>query len=90
MTLQQKILVLQTILSEVRENYVDSFKTDVLFYFGDFEEEDVKLDFLKNLKYEVDIKARVELLLSKIVLQFNHEEDSLGDFIFYDLSRDKI
>lgn len=87
LTHQQKISVLQSILNDVVEGYAEGFKTDVLFYFGDFEMGDVKLDFLKGLQDEVEIKARVELLLSQIVLKFNEEEDSLGDFIFHELSR---
>jgi hypothetical protein len=87
LTHHQKIYILQSILNDVGESYAEGFKTDVLFYFGDFEVGDVKLDFLKGLQDEVEIKARVELLLSQIVLKFNEEEDSLGDFIFYELSR---
>ncbi|MEY5040579.1 MAG: hypothetical protein RLZZ414_104 [Bacteroidota bacterium] len=87
LTHYQKISILQSILKDVGKGYSESFKTDVLFYFGDFEVGDVKLDFLKGLQVEVEIKARVELLLSQIVLKFNEEEDSLGDFIFYELSR---
>lgn len=83
-----KISILENYLLEVNDNYADSFKTDILFYFNEFE--DVQTDdfkFLKKLNYKEEIYLLVDDLTSKIVLKFNEDEEQLSDFIFYELNK---
>jgi hypothetical protein len=80
---EEKIDILKNHLSTIEDNYADSFKTDIFFYFGDFNINDGKLNFLNNLISENEINQWVNNLTSKIVLKFNEEEEELSDFIFY-------
>jgi len=82
-----KIKFLKLYLSDIKDNYADSFKTDILLYFDDFEnlqENGIKLNFLKNLNSEEEIYNWINNLTSKIVMKFNEEEEELSDFIFYE------
>lgn len=77
----EKAEILKTCLEDIGESYADSFKTDILFYFGDFEEADLRLKFLEQLNSKKEIEDWVERITSKIVLKFNEEEESLGEFL---------
>ena len=79
----EKATILRNCLEELGSSYADSFKTDLLFYFGDFEEADTRLSFLHKLHSETEIRKWVERINSLIVLKFNEEEEGLGDFVFY-------
>lgn len=84
-----KITILKAYLTDIKDTYSDSFKTDILFYFDEFENlqvNDLKLNFLKNLKSKEEIKNWVDNLTSKIVIKFNEDEEQLSDFIFYTLN----
>lgn len=84
---EDKIEILKAYLSDIKDNYADSFKTDIWFYFDAFEnveENNVKLSFLKKLKSKEDIHNWVDNLTSKIVMKYNEEEEQLSDFIFYE------
>ncbi len=83
----EKIEILKEYLSEIKDNYADSFKTDIMLYFNDFEDvnsEDFK--FLSELKSKEDIYKWIDKLTSKIVMKFNEDEEQLSDFIFYTLN----
>lgn len=83
----EKIEILKEYLSEIKDNYADSFKTDIILYFNDFEDvnsEDFK--FLSELKSKEDIYKWVDKLTSKIVMKFNEDEEQISDFIFYALN----
>ena len=83
----EKIEILKEYLSEIKDNYADSFKTDIMLYFNDFEDvnsEDFK--FLSELKSKEDIYKWIDKLTSKIVMKFNEDEEQLSDFIFYALN----
>jgi len=83
----EKIEILKEYLSEIKDNYADSFKTDIMLYFNDFEDvnsEDFK--FLSELKSKEDIYKWVDKLTSKIVMKFNEDEEQISDFIFYALN----
>ncbi|SEH38161.1 hypothetical protein [Epilithonimonas hominis] len=84
----EKIEILKEYLSEIKDNYADSFKTDIMLYFNDFEDvnsEDFK--FLSELKSKEDIYKWVDKLTSKIVMKFNEDEEQISDFIFYALNQ---
>lgn len=83
----EKIEILKEYLSEIKDNYADSFKTDIMLYFNNFEDfnsEDFK--FLSELKSKEDIYKWVDKLTSKIVMKFNEDEEQISDFIFYALN----
>jgi hypothetical protein len=83
----EKIEILKEYLSEIKDNYADSFKTDIMLYFNDFKDvnsEDFK--FLSELKSKEDIYKWIDKLTSKIVMKFNEDEEQLSDFIFYTLN----
>jgi len=83
----EKIEILKEYLSEIKDNYADSFKTDIMLYFNDFEDvnsEDFK--FLSELKSKEDIYKWIDKLTSKIVMKFNEDEEQISDFIFYALN----
>ncbi|MFA5557581.1 MAG: hypothetical protein WDA29_10865 [Flavobacteriaceae bacterium] len=83
----EKIEILKEYLSEIKDNYADSLKTDIILYFNDFEDvnsEDFK--FLSELKSKEDIYKWVDKLTSKIVMKFNEDEEQISDFIFYALN----
>lgn len=85
---EEKIEILKEYLSEIKDNYADSFKTDIMLYFNDFEDvnsEDFK--FLSELKSKEDIYKWVDKLTSKIVMKFNEDEEQISDFIFYALNQ---
>lgn len=81
-----KIEILKSYLSEENYNYADSFKTDILLHFNEFDntqENNIRLNFLKNLKSKEDIRNCIDNLTSKIVMKYNEDEEQLSDFIFY-------
>jgi len=85
----EKIELLMNYLEDIKDNYADSFKTDILFYFDEFEdidESDPRLKFLNRLNSKEEIHHRVDNLTSKIVLKFDEDEIGLSDFIYYELN----
>lgn len=86
---EDKIDILETYLSDIKDNYADSFKTDILFYFDSFnniEENNGKLRFLKKLKSKQDIENWVDKLTSKIIMKYDADEEQLSDFISYEIN----
>ena len=84
LTFNEKLTLLENYLSEIKDNYSDSFKTDILFYLEDFETTNKKLNFLKELNSDNEIYNWVDNLTSKIVMKYNENEDQLSDFIYYE------
>lgn len=82
--LDDKIEILRMCLLDIKDSYADSFKTDIIFYFNEFEDvQKVDFSFLKKLDSKEEIHNWVDNLTSKIVVKFNEEEEQLSDFIFY-------
>ena len=85
--LEDKIDILKNYLFINKNTYADSFKTDVLLYFNNFEDmENTDVKFLDKLNCIEDIHNWVDSLTSIIVMKFNEDEDQLSDFIFYTLN----
>ncbi|HTO15893.1 MAG TPA: hypothetical protein VLZ83_08980 [Edaphocola sp.] len=85
--LEFKIEILKSYLVDIQDNYADSFKTDILFYFNQFENiNNIDFKFLSVLNSKKDIHNWVDNLTSKIVMKFNEEEEQLSDFIFYSIN----
>jgi hypothetical protein len=81
MTLKEKIADLKEELENIQDNYVDSFKTDIQFTIGDFDTTNPKLNFLTSLKSKTEITSWIDKLLSRVVMKFDEECESLNDFI---------
>lgn len=82
MTRSQKIKVLENYLIRTPENFRDSFKTDIYLFFNeDFTKDNPLLGFLDSLNKKSEIESWVDLLTSQIVLKFDEEMETIGDFI---------
>jgi len=83
-SLSQKIHFLKIILEKEKENYADSFKTDIIIYFDDdFTESNRSLSFLNKLSSFAEIQNWVDNLTSKFVMKFDAEHEQENDFIEY-------
>lgn len=82
LTYDQKIQALKNCLEDVGDSYADSFKTDILFYFNDFDPADQKLAFLHDLDFEEEIVGWVNRITSLIVMKYEEEEEGLGEFVW--------
>lgn len=78
-----KISILENYLSEISENYADSFKTDIAIFLGEFETQNSNLNFLNSLTSKNEIEDWVNKLTSKIVLKYKEDEEHLSDFIWH-------
>lgn len=81
LSFKEKITFLENYLSEIADNYADSFKTDILFFFNEFEAENSHLIFINKLNSKIEIYDWVDNLTSRIVLKFDKENEQLSDFI---------
>lgn len=82
LTFHEKTAILKTCLEDVGDSYADSFKTDILFYFNDFDPADQKLAFLHNLDFKGEIVGWVNRITSLIVMKYEEEEEGLGEFVW--------
>ncbi len=69
-------------LDAIPDNYADSFKTDILFFIDDFNEDNQLLYFLKKMTTKSEIINWIDGLTSKIVMKFDKDSETIGDFIF--------
>ncbi len=76
-----KISYLENYLNSIQDNYADSFKTDILFFFDEFNDRNQQLRFLNKLESFVEIEDWVDRLTSRIVLKFDEDTEQLNDFI---------
>lgn len=67
---------------EKEENYADSFKGEIACIMGDFEEDNPLLSFLDGLTDEKAIHQYIDRLTSRIVMKYDSELESLGDFVW--------
>ena len=73
---------MENYLIRTPENYRDSFKTDIYLFFNeDFTKENPLFGFLDSLNEKSDIESWVDLVTSQIVLKFDEEVETIGDFI---------
>lgn len=83
MTFVQKIKTLESYLNLPEQSYADSFKQDIIIYFGeDFNENNKELEFLNNLNTKEEIATFVDRLTSRFVLKFDSEIETENDFIY--------
>lgn len=82
LTIKGKIEYLKEQLDTVSNNYADTFKTDILFFIGDFNEQNKLLLFLDQLSSKLEIIKWINKLTFRIVMKFDEECESINDFIF--------
>ncbi len=83
LSLTDKIHYLENYLNNPQDNYADSFKTDILIFFDEFEETNTRLAFLHKLNTYDEIENWVNRLTSTIVMKFDEDSEQLNDFILY-------
>lgn len=82
MTRTKKVKILENYLTQTPDNYRDTFKTDIYLFFNeDFTNNNPMLEFLDTFHKESEIRNWVDLVTSQIVLKFDEEVESIGDFI---------
>lgn len=69
LSLKEKISYLEHRLNKTEENYADSFRTDILFFFDDFKVKNTKFQFLNNLHSFDEIESWITKLTSRIVIK---------------------
>lgn len=79
-TFTEKIARLKSCLETVDHSYADSFKAEMLLYFGDFNLTDPKLYFLHDLDFEEEIEGWVNRITSLIASKLEEEEEMFGEF----------
>lgn len=84
----EKITGLKNCLEDIGPSYADSFKADILFYFDDFDPANPKLAFLHELEFESEIVGWVNRITSLMVMKYEEEEETVGDFMFYNHKED--
>lgn len=85
LSFNDKIEALKSYLSDVKDNYADSFKEDICLHFNHFEDvQDQDFEFLEQLNTIEEIHTWVDNLTSRIVMKFDEEHEQLSDFIFYE------
>lgn len=65
----EKISYLEYSLNKIEENYADSFRVNILFFFDDFNIENTKLQFLNNIHSFNEIEHWITKLTSRIVMK---------------------
>ena len=82
MTHNEKVKILENYLIKEPENYRDSFKTDIYLFFNeDFTDENPLFGFLDSFSEQSEIKGWVDFVTSQIVMKFDEETETIGNFI---------
>ncbi|CAM3802538.1 hypothetical protein FLGE108171_15480 [Flavobacterium gelidilacus] len=82
LTFEEKIDYLKKNLNRIENNFADEVRSEILFFFDEFEIKNEQLDFLKTLNLSQDIDVWVEKLTSRIILKFDFESEQINDFIY--------
>lgn len=82
LSFKEKISYLEDSLDKIGESYADSFRTDILFFFDDFDSENPDLHFLNNIYSLNGIEDWITKLTSRITMKFDEENEQLHDFIY--------
>jgi hypothetical protein len=78
----KKISFLKESLEHDNGNYAESFKADILIFIDNFNSDNSLLIFLNNLSSFDEISDWINKLISRIVLKFDEESESINDFIY--------
>ena len=82
LSFKNKIIYLKEQLDIINDNYTDSFKTDIFFFFDDCEIFNSNLIFLTSLSTKDEINSWIDKLTSRIVMKFDSENEQINDFIY--------
>lgn len=82
LSLDEKIIYLENYLTQLNENYADSFKEDIVMFIDDFTDQNKLLSFLKKLNSVEEIESWVDNLCSRIILKFDFQGEEINDFIY--------
>ncbi len=74
---KQKIEYLELYLSHKNDNYGDTVKEDIYFYYFDLG--NFNFNFLRKLETKNEIETKIEFLVSKVIL--NEHQDSFNSII---------
>ncbi|MDP2089249.1 MAG: hypothetical protein Q8J84_07585 [Flavobacteriaceae bacterium] len=69
LSFDEKISCLVNSLNKTEENYADSFRTELLFFFDEFNAENPLLSFLKDFDSNSEIENWINKLTSRIVMK---------------------
>ena len=91
MTRNEKVKILENYLTRKPENYRDSYKTDIYLFFNeDFTDENTLFGFLDSFSDQSEIEQWVDFVTSQIVLKFDEEVETIGDFIGEFIHQNKV
>lgn len=79
---EDKIGYFEYSLNQKAENYADSFKGDIINFFGEFKVDNSLLFFLAKFESFNEIEYWISKLTSRIVMKFDEEHDQINDFIY--------
>jgi len=82
LSLAEKISYLEKSLNRTDKNYADSFKCDIIFFFGDFDLENNLFAFLSKLESFDEIENWISKLTARTVMKFDEEHEQMNDFIY--------
>ena len=80
--LEEKINYLEKTLNKDELDFNNNFKSDIYIYFDEFNLENQRLQFLKNIISLEEIDFWIEKLISKLALKFDSETEQINDFIY--------
>jgi hypothetical protein len=66
---EEKISYLEKVLNKTMENYADSFLPEIAIYFNEFNSDNPKLFFLKEINTHKEIDIWIKKLTSRIVMK---------------------
>lgn len=81
LSLDEKIHLLQRYLF-IEETFADSYKGEICCIIGDFDKGNPILAFLEKLVDEESINQFINRFTSRIVMKYDPELESLGDFFW--------
>ena len=83
LTFQEKISFLENSLNKIEENYADSFRTEIIYFIDEFNSQNQRLTFLKNLNTNSEIENWISKLTSRIVMKEDELEvnEIINDYL---------
>ena len=83
LSFKEKIVHLGNILNKSEENYADSFRTDILIFFDEFNVQNKLFNFLKEIKTFIEIENWINKLTSRIVMKEDEMEvnEIINDYL---------
>jgi len=83
LSFNEKIIYLEKSLSKTEENYADSFRTDILIFFCEFNIENRLFVFLREINTFIEIENWISKLTSRIVMKEDEMEvnEIINDYL---------